>query len=138
MTLTTTLASVPPVILVHAAFAFAALATGPVAFTARKGSTLHRLMGYVWISLMLATALSSFFIRDFRLPNTAGYTPIHLLSVAALLGLGFGVWFIVQRRILAHRRVMRATYVSLVVAGLLTLAPKRLFGGMLVQALGLA
>ena len=33
---------------------------------------------------MVVTAVSALFIRDFRMPNLAGYTPIHLLVPVTL------------------------------------------------------
>ena len=36
---------------------------------------------------MVCTALSALFIRDFKLPNLAGFTPIHLLIPLTLVGL---------------------------------------------------
>lgn len=121
-------------VIVHLAAALAALGLGPVALLARKGTRLHRAAGYAWFTLMLATALSSVFILDRRLPNLGGYTAIHLLTLGALVGLALGVACIVQGNVRGHRRAMAATYVGLVVAGLFALAPHRLVGGWL-QAL---
>ena len=36
---------------------------------------------------MVCTALSALFIRYFKLPNLAGFTPIHLLIPLTLVGL---------------------------------------------------
>ena len=72
-----------PVIAIHMSAAIGALLLGPVALWARKGRLqrprLHRAFGYAWVTLMIVTAVSAIFIRDFKLPNLAGYTPIHLL-----------------------------------------------------------
>ncbi|MFL6664874.1 MAG: DUF2306 domain-containing protein [Rhizobacter sp.] len=119
-------------ILLHVVFAVGALVTGPFALWARKGSPLHRLAGRVWVALMLGAALSSLAIRDFRLPNIAGYTPIHLLTVATLAGLAGGVAYVVRRNIAAHRRLMLRTYIGgCVIAGLFTLLPGRMLGHLL-------
>lgn len=114
---------------VHLAAALAALLLGPLALAARKGSPLHRGAGVGWIALMALAALSSLFIRDFRLPNVGGYTPIHLLTLATAAGLGVGLWALARRRITAHRRAMWSTYLGgCVVAGAFTLLPDRLLG----------
>ena len=72
-----------PTIAVHMTAALGALVLGPVALWARRGAQqrprLHRAAGYAWVTLMIVAAVSALFIRDFRLPNVLGYTPIHLL-----------------------------------------------------------
>lgn len=121
-----------PVIAIHIAFAVGALVLGPVALTLRKGSRGHRGTGYAWVALMAGAALSSVFIRDFNLPNIAGYTPIHIFTVTTLLGLGYGIHHIVQRRVSEHRRLMWRTYLGgCVGAGLFALLPSRLLGNAL-------
>ncbi|MGH6637201.1 MAG: DUF2306 domain-containing protein, partial [Polaromonas sp.] len=68
-----------PLIAVHMTAAILATAIGPVALWARMGRTqrprLHRAFGYAWVTLMVITAVSAIFIRDFTIPNIAGYTP---------------------------------------------------------------
>ena len=87
-----------PVIAIHMTAALGALVTGPVALWARQGATqrprLHRAFGYAWVTLMLATAISALFIRDFSLPNIGGYTPIHLLVPVTFAGLFGAFWFL--------------------------------------------
>lgn len=123
------LAHMPPLIAIHAALALGALVLGPFALWARKGSAGHRAAGYAWITLMLGAAVSALFIRDFKLPNLAGYTPIHLLVPLTFAGIGRALWFILARRnVTAHRRSMRLTYVGAVGAGLFALLPARRFG----------
>jgi uncharacterized membrane protein len=122
----------------HLCLALGALVLGPFALWSRKGSAQHRGLGYAWVALMLGTAVSSLFIRDFGLPNLAGYTPIHLLTLATFSGIGAGLWFVARRRIGAHQRAMRGTYIGgCLVAGLFTLLPGRFLGQVLWhQALG--
>lgn len=122
----------------HVVAATGALLLGPLALWARKGSGLHRSAGYLWVVLMLTAAVTSLFIRDFRLPNLAGYTPIHLLTLVTFAGVGTGIVAAVQRRITVHQKAMRRTYISgCLVAGAFTLLPSRFLGQMLWhQALG--
>lgn len=118
-----------PVIALHLSAALGALALGPVALSLRKGSPGHRAAGYTWITLMLVTALSALFIRDFRLPNLAGYTPIHLLVPFTLISLALAIRAVIQGRIQQHRRLMWRTYLgACVVAGAFTLLPQRMLG----------
>lgn len=122
------------VVVIHLATALGALALGPVALLARKGSRGHRAAGYAWFTLMLGAAISSVFILDHRLPNWGGYTAIHLLTLGTFVGLGLGLRHIVNGRVRQHRRVMGITYGGLVTAGLFAFLPDRLMGGWL-QAL---
>lgn len=123
------LAQLPPAVIVHLFAALAALLLGPIALTARKGSRLHRAMGYAWVTLMLAAAASSVLIRDFRLPNMAGYTPIHILTLVTFIGVGSGVWFIAHKNIRRHRTAMISAYLGgCVTAGIFTLLPSRFLG----------
>lgn len=121
-----------PAVQAHLLLALGALLLGPAALWSRKGTPGHRRLGYLWVLLMLGAAVSSLFIRDFRLPNVAGYTPIHLLVLLTFSGIGAGLWFVARRRIHAHQRAMRGTYIGgCLVAGLFTLLPGRFLGDLL-------
>lgn len=123
-----------PLIAFHMGCAIAATAIGPVALWARRSGSaarprLHRAAGYAFVMLMLATAISALFIRDHRLPNWQGFTPIHLLVPFTLVLLGLSFWHLAHKRIDQHRRIMRRVYFgACVVTGLFTLAPGRLIG----------
>jgi uncharacterized membrane protein len=125
-----------PIIALHMSAALAAVATGPVVLWARKGRLqrpwLHRAFGYIWVTLMVITALSAVFIRDFRLPNIAGYTPIHLFIPLALLGLIRAFQALAKGQIALHQKLMTRTYINAcLVAGAFTLLPSRFLGQML-------
>jgi uncharacterized membrane protein len=78
---------------------------------------------------MLLTAFSALLIRDFDLPNLAGYTPIHLLVPYTLFGIFAAFWHLQQRNIAKHRQTMQQLYLGACVgAGLFTLLPGRLLG----------
>jgi uncharacterized membrane protein len=128
-----------PLIAVHMTAALAAIAIGPIALWARRGHAshqpgsqrprLHRAAGYAWVTLMLVTALSAIFIRDFRLPNIAGYTPIHLLVPTVLVTLYVAFRALLRGNLARHRQAMVSLYVSAcLVAGAFTLMPSRLLG----------
>ncbi len=124
-----------PLIAVHMSAAITALAIGPVALWARKGRTqrpkLHRAFGYAWVTLMILTATTALFIRDFRLPNIAGYTPIHLLIPLTFISLTMAFYRLSQGDVLAHSRFMTRLYWSAcVVAGGFTLLPGRYLGNL--------
>ena len=126
-----------PLIAVHMSAALGAIVTGPVALWARKGATqrprLHRAFGYAWVTLIIVAAATALFIRDFRLPNIAGYTPIHLLVpiTAAMLFASFHR--LAQGNIAAHRALMQRLYVgACIVAGGFTLMPERYLGNLVL------
>ena len=132
-----------PVIAVHMTAAIAAVVTGPVALWARRGRTqhprLHRAFGYAWVTLMLITAVSALFIRDFKLPNLAGYTPIHLLVPVVFASLFGAFYALAKGNVRRHRFAMQLLYVSAcIVAGGFTLLPGRLLGDALWRSVGLA
>ena len=123
-----------PFILTHTLAALAALGLGAFIFMRRKGDVVHRFAGRTWAGLLLATALSSFWIR-----SSGGFSWIHGLSIFTVAALGYGVWLAASGRIARHRRVMRGLYVgALLITGLFTLMPQRLLGGALWGALALA
>ena len=122
-----------PVIAVHLTASLSALVIGPVALWARRRAApravLHRAAGYAWATLMVTSAVSAIFIRDYGLPNIAGYTPIHLLVPFTLGNLVAAFWFLARRNIVAHRRTMILLYLGACVgAGVFTLLPNRSLG----------
>ncbi len=132
-----------PLIAIQISAAIGALLLGPVALWARKGARqhprLHRAFGYAWVTLILATALSAIFIRDYSLPNVAGYTPSHLLVPVTLVSLFGAFWFLSRGNIYGHRKTMQKLYVgACIVAGAYTLLPGRYLGNLVFgQWLGL-
>jgi len=125
-----------PIIAVHLTAAVSALVLGPVVLWARRGRTqrprLHRALGYAWVTLMVMTAVSALFIRDFKLPNIGGYTPVHLLVPLVFFGLTRAFWKLTKGDIRSHRISMQVTYISAcIVAGGFTLLPSRHLGQIL-------
>jgi uncharacterized membrane protein len=110
-------------ITLHAALAAAALAVGAAVLARRKGTASHKLLGRTWVALMVAVALSSFWIFEIR--SGAGPSPIHLLSAWTLISLALAVWFIRRGNVRAHRGFMIGTFVGLAAAAIGALAPGR-------------
>lgn len=113
----------PVHILLHIAAALAAVLLGAVVLYRRKGTAVHRVMGRVWVGLMLVVAVGSFFIqaRD-RL------SLIHILSVVIIVSMVSAVYAVRHNNIRRHKISMRISYASLCVAGLFTLLPYRMLG----------
>ncbi len=114
-----------PIIQIHAYAAILALLLGAWQFARRKGGAAHRKLGYLWVGLMVVTAVSSLFIWEIR---TWGiFSPIHLLSVFSLVSVTGAVWMAKQRNFRVHQRWMIGLYVgALVVAGGFTFVPGRI------------
>ena len=124
MTLAPLLAA-PAVIQLHAFAALGALALGAAQLAAPKGTIPHRLLGWIWAGLLLAVAVSSFFIHEIRLWGP--FSPIHLLSVFTLIMLPLAVLRARRHQVEKHRRVMIALFTfALVGAGAFTLLPGRI------------
>ena len=125
-----------PLIAIHMSAALTAIALGPVALWARQGATqrpkLHRAFGYAWVTSMLTAAISAIFIRDFSLPNIAGYTPIHILIPVTFYTLFSALHYVYQGNIAGHRKAMQRLYVgACLVAGGFTLLPNRYLGNLI-------
>ena len=131
-----------PVIAVHLTATLTALLIGPIAIWARLGHTkrpwLHRAIGYGWVSMMIVSAVSAIFIRDYGLPNIGGYTPIHLLVPFTSFWLVYAFRALAKKEIEKHRKAMVGLYFgACVVAGIFTLLPTRYLGGIVWTYFGL-
>jgi uncharacterized membrane protein len=128
-----------PLVFFHMICALAALALGVAILLRRKGTGSHRALGWTWVLLMAGAAVTSAFIRDYRLPNLFGYTPIHLFTGLTAVMLPLAVWHARRGNVSAHRKSMKGLYAGgCVVAGIFTLLPGRFLGNQLWhQALGL-
>jgi uncharacterized membrane protein len=119
-----------PAIPVHAFAAMAAFALGLVQFALPKGTLPHRTVGWIWVALMAAVAVSSFWIHQIRLVGP--FSPIHLLSILTLVMLPLAVWRAHTHKVAAHRRAMIALFAgTLLIAGLFTLLPGRIMHAVL-------
>jgi uncharacterized membrane protein len=114
-----------PAIPVHAFAAMTAFMLGMVQLAAPKGTLPHRTLGWIWVCLMLAVAISSFWIHEIRLVGP--WSPIHLLSIFVLITVPLAVWKAHRHQVADHRRIMISIFSgALVIAGLFTLLPGRI------------
>jgi uncharacterized membrane protein len=114
-----------PAIQLHAFAAMAAFALGIVQLSAPKGTLPHRTIGWIWVTLMVAVSLSSFWVHNMRLWGP--WSPIHLLSIFTLVMLPLAVWAAHRHAVDYHRRAMTGIFLgALVIAGLFTLVPGRI------------
>jgi uncharacterized membrane protein len=117
----------PAIVQWHVAAALGALALGTAVLFLRKGTLVHRRIGWLWVGAMFAVAVTSFWITGIR---PGQFSPIHLLSLLTLATLPYAIWARRVGRISSHRAAMITLYVSLVTAGAFTLIPNRLIGRM--------
>jgi uncharacterized membrane protein len=119
-----------PTIQIHAFAAMAALAIGVVQFSGPKGTLPHRAIGAVWVLLMVAVCISSFFIHTIQLWGP--WSPIHLLSIFTLGSLPLAVLYAHRHDVRHHRVAMISIFTGgLVVAGLFTFVPGRIMHAVL-------
>jgi uncharacterized membrane protein len=117
---------------IHVAAALVAFTLGLAMFALPKGKGLHKPMGWVWVVLMVTTALSSFFITGLMGDS---YSPIHMLSGWTLIALPLALLAARRRQIANHRKGMEGLFMGgIFIAGLFTFLPGRLlwnvfFGG---------
>jgi uncharacterized membrane protein len=119
------LLNAPFVIQLHAFAAMAAFVLGLVQFSAPKGTLPHRTIGWIWVSIMVVVAGSSFWIHELRLWGP--WSPIHLLAIFTLATLPLGVWYARHHIVTGHRFVMISIFCGgLLIAGLFTFVPGRI------------
>ena len=115
----------------HAIMAIVAVILGGIQLSMKKGGAIHKLLGRIWVGLMLIVAISSFFIHEIRL--WGAYSPIHLLSLWTIFILGVGIYYVRVGNIKRHKQIMIATYFfALIVAGFFTLMPGRIMHQILI------
>jgi uncharacterized membrane protein len=114
----------PLAVTIHLATILPALLLGGVILARRKGGTVHRSLGTLWMALMVTTALASFWIRG----ESGAFSGIHLFSVGTLIAVPMAIWRARKRDIRAHRQIAISLYIGLLVAGAFALDPNRIAG----------
>ena len=115
----------------HAIMAMIAIILGGIQLSMKKGGAIHKLLGRIWVSLMMFVAISSFFIHKTKM--WGDYSPIHLLSLWTIFILGVGIYYARVGNIKRHKQVMIATYFfALILTGFFTLMPGRVMHQILI------
>jgi uncharacterized membrane protein len=113
-----------PLVQGHIIAAVVSALVGAAQFVGRKGSSVHKTLGWVWIGLIAITAGTSIFMRNL---NDGGFSMTHGFTALAALGVPAAVIAIRRGDVLLHRNFMIAVYVGgLLIAGAFTLTPGRL------------
>ncbi|MEQ9331454.1 DUF2306 domain-containing protein [Thalassobaculum sp.] len=117
--------SAAPAVLLHLVTVLPAAGIGAwLILASRKGALWHRRLGYLFLALMIVSAISAVFVREI---NHGGFSWIHLLIPVTLLGVGGGLIAARRHDVRRHKAAMLGLYLgALVIAGAFTLAPGRL------------
>jgi uncharacterized membrane protein len=127
----TPLVTAPPAVQWHVATILPAAVLGAVQLSRRKGIASHRVLGYLFVALMLGTCVSAYFIRT----PAGGFSWIHIFIPATIVELALGFWFLWRGNIRGHQVMMLFICIaSIGIAGALTFLPGRImqqifFGG---------
>jgi len=117
-------ARVSPIIWAHITTILVALVLTPVMLTRRRGDTLHRTLGWVWVCALALTAALSFGIREIF---NGHFSYIHILSAWTLIQVPIIVMTARKHDHRGHRRAVRGMVIgALLVAGLFTFGFRRL------------
>ncbi|MCZ0925895.1 DUF2306 domain-containing protein [Halomonas janggokensis] len=109
----------------HLWASFTGLGVGVIVLLRHKGDWLHKTLGITWVSAMVASALSSFWLGGGVFPMIGHWGPIHLLSLWMLVAISLALLAILQGRVRDHKRWMLGAYVGLLGAFIGTLMPGR-------------
>ena len=116
---------------IHAIMAMIAIILGGIQLSMKKGGLIHKLLGRIWVGIMLIVAITSFFIHEIKL--WGAYSPIHLLSLWTIFILGVGIYYVRVGNIKRHKQIMIATYFfALILTGFFTLMPERIMHQILI------
>jgi uncharacterized membrane protein len=121
-------------VVAHLASVMLALPLGLSQLLLPKGTARHRAVGYVWVALMVFTALVSFAVHGI---NPHGLSPIHLFSALTLVTAPLIVFYARAGQVERHRRAVLGLMIGgLMIAGLFTFIPGRALGMLVGRMLG--
>jgi len=120
------LTSASPVILIHLAAAMLALGLGSLMWLRPKGTKSHKMIGRIFMILMIVTAISAISIREI---NRGQFSWIHIFVPLTLVGVAQALWAIKNRNIKAHiGHVRNLFFFALLIPGFFSFMPgRRLF-----------
>jgi uncharacterized membrane protein len=124
-----------PAIQFHVLTVVAAAFLGPYLFIASKGTPRHRMLGKVWLVLMVAAAMSSFFIHEIRF--WGAFSPIHLISAWVIFSAYVAIAAARRHDIRKHRAAVSSLYIGGILgAGAFALSPGRIMNQMVFGPVG--
>lgn len=115
-------------ILLHMIAALVAVIAGGIVLFRPKGTAAHRILGRVWVGLIIYVAVGSFFIQA-----RGRLSLIHVLSVVIIVSIVAAIYAIRRGNFRRHQISMCISYASLCIAGLFTLLPYRMLGQLIFK-----
>jgi uncharacterized membrane protein len=124
----TRLVEAGPIIWVHVGTIAAAFVLGIVLLAGPKGRLPHRVLGWIWASLLVVTGIDTLFIHTPGVgPQLFGFSPLHAFSIWALIGAPLGVYYARRHNVARHRMTMTSVFLgALVIAGVFAFLPGRI------------
>lgn len=108
----------------HVATVIPAFIIGTAQMVMPKGTRLHRISGYIYMTLMILTAIAAFFIPSFL---GGRFSYIHLFIPLTLISVPMSLWALKTGNVRQHRNSMIGLYTGgILIAGALALAPGRI------------
>ena len=108
---------------VHLATVIPAIPLGAYIFLTKKGGQRHKALGKLWLALMMATGISTLFIRNF---NQGQFSWIHLFTLLTFIAVPQALLSIRRGRIDEHKKHLRNFFIgALVIAGVTAFLPGR-------------
>jgi len=120
------------VIQIHMVAACVALILGIIMFVRRKGTPSHKMIGKLFVGLMLITAISAIFIRHI---NNGSFSWIHIFVPVTLFAAWEAIYFIRKGNVKRHKRAVKGMFFgALLIPGIFSFLPGRImyklfFGG---------
>lgn len=115
----------PLAIWAHLSLVITALLLTPVMLLRPKGSPGHRVLGMIWVAVMVCLAIESFFVPL----HGRSFSPIWLLSAFVLWQAPRAYLSARRHDVTSHRRAMRGMVIgAFLVAGFFTLPFGRMLG----------
>lgn len=111
-------------VMIHLAAVLPAIPLGLHVLLSRKGDRRHRMLGGIWMLLMLVTAISALFIRHM---NGGGFSVLHLFVPFTVVTMVRSIAAARQGRIGAHKRHLIGLFAgALLLPGLFSFLPGRI------------
>jgi len=110
---------------IHFFAALWAIVAGTSQLLTRKGTRLHKVVGWSWMVSMVVVAISSFWLTGF-MDVLWGSSPIHLLSIWVLFCVASSIYSARVGNIKSHKAFAVGAFFGVIGAGLGALAPGRL------------
>ncbi len=114
-------------VIIHIATIVAALPLGGYILWAKKGDTLHKMLGKIWCVLMLTTATATIWIGA---PGNGiagtGFSFIHIFTIITFISIPLAIRSIKRGDVEGHFRAMQGLYIGSLIAGGFAFLPGRI------------